>query len=444
MKLTLRKRSSLLFAVASVLSSALVASGQPAPEPTSRELLDEVRALRARVETLEQRPPSQVEIDNTKSKIAADVASKGNVFLKYDKDGLLLSNDDATFTMRPTLLFTLRYVYSNTEDSTTAGAEENQDNSGFEVRRFKFSASGTALTKQLSYGLDITSAASGGAFTLNDAFFAYQLGEKSPFYVKGGQYKSPFAHEEMTPDSLTVAAESSLVSETIGGRATGRVQGVSLMYNNGKDNKNPWNGYLMFADGDKSLNTDYRQGANNKFSAYARGEYKVTGDWKSYNNLSHLDSKEDLLVFGAAVAMSQGEDTVYRFTVDGQYEFADKWALYAGILGAQTNRDTGDDGFDTGAVAQLAYIIDPNWELFGRYSVTKYDSDQPNGVDRTQEYTIGANYLLGEDGKFWRQARLTIDLGYLPDGCPANFAAENYMQSEGPQFVSRIQFRLLL
>lgn len=419
-----------------------------ASDPTTRELLEEIRALRARVEQLEQRPPTSAEVDATKKKIDADVASKANVFFRYDKDGMLLSNPEATFTMRPQFLFTLRYVY-NTRDGNGAAAGtgdpggDDQDSSGFEVRRFKFTASGTALTKQLTYGLDITSAASGGNFTLNDAFVAYRLGETSDFYVKGGQFKSPFAHEEMTSDANSVAAESSLVSQTLGGRATGRVQGVALLYGNQNKN-NPWNGYLMFADGDKSLNTDFRQTDASKFSAYGRAEYKVMGDWKSYNNLSHLDSKDDLLVFGTGVAMSQGEDTVYRVTVDGQYEFAEKWALYAGLFGAQNNRDTGDDGFDTGALAQLAYVVAPNWELFGRYDITKFDGDQVNDTDRAQEATVGVNYLLGKDGEFWRQARLTLDVGYLPDGAPANFAAENYLQSDGPQFVTRVQFRLVL
>src|SRR4051812_18929442 len=88
-----------LFLAALTTSSAVLAqapstvTGQ-AGEPSNRELLDELKALRARVDQLEQRPPSQAEIDATKGKIAADVASKSNVWIRYDKDGLFFGNTE--------------------------------------------------------------------------------------------------------------------------------------------------------------------------------------------------------------------------------------------------------------------------------------------------------------------------------------------------------------
>lgn len=441
-----------LAASAAVAQPAPAASDAPLTPAEIRALTEEVRQLRTRVEQLEQRAPTQAEIDAARARVDADVAAKrNNVGFRYDKDGLLFSNEQGTFTLKPQLTLTMRYVWNHAGDAGPANNRRDRDADGFEVRRAKLTLGGTALTKQLTYQFEVTTGANGGNVTLNDAFMTYRLTETSPFFVRAGQSKNPFWHEEFTSDGLSVAAEPSLINATIGGRAVNRTQGVALIYNNYQLNDDPLTAFVTFDDGDNSRNGDFRDtsGSGTNFGATARAEYKFIGDWRSYNNLSHLGSDKELFVLGGAGRISQtGDVNVWRGAFDAQWEFAQKWALYGGLLSAYTQQNPtagGDDTFDYGGAVQLAYVATKNVELFGRYNVTLFDRMQAGNLsDRAQELTVGANYLLGKDGEFWRQARLTLDVGWLPDGSPADFANENVSAGRGAQFITRVQFRFVL
>src|SRR6185503_7350572 len=84
--------------------------------------------------------------------------------------------------------------------------------------------------------------------------------------------------------------------------------------------------------------------------------------------------------------------------------------------------DGGSDAsrFDWGGLVQAGYLLNPSWEIFGRYDVTVLDDDFVTGEDVFNEFTFGVNYFLGENGAALHRAKITVDFIYLPNGAPSN------------------------
>ena len=99
---------------------------------------------------------------------------------------------------------------------------------------------------------------------------------------------------------------------------------------------------------------------------------------------------------------------------------------------------------DWGGIVQVAYLITPQWEEFGRYNVLRLDRDpSAGGNDTFHEVTVGVDYYLGPDGSFGHRAKFTLDLTCLPDGghLPTR---RSVLASDEDEWVLRGQFQLLL
>jgi len=107
-----------------------------------------------------------------------------------------------------------------------------------------------------------------------------------------------------------------------------------------------------------------------------------------------------------------------------------------------TNGD--DDGYNYGLLVQAGYMLDNNWELFGRYDYTHTDDAIAIGgtgatEDSFHEATFGANYYLhGHNAKF------TIDASWLFNGAPTGLTNLGILNSDDNEFVIRTQFQLML
>jgi hypothetical protein len=165
----------------------------------------------------------------------------------------------------------------------------------------------------------------------------------------------------------------------------------------------------------------------------------VFGDWKAYEDFSAMKNKEDLLVIGAGVNWTQGGDSdVYFHTVDVQYEGSGlPISVYAAYIGQQveSGEDDADEGYNWGGLAQVGYMLNDNWEIFGRYDYT----DIEDADDEYSEITAGVNYYFAG-----HNAKVTVDVIYLPDGSPSSQSGIGVQGGDNDQYAIRGQFQLQL
>jgi len=184
------------------------------------------------------------------------------------------------------------------------------------------------------------------------------------------------------------------------------------------------------------------------WGAGARVEYKFFGDWANYKDFTAKTDKVDLLVAGAGTSYTERDpNNTLLNTVDLQFENTAGLGLYGAVIGDFTdlNDGTGNgDRFDWGALVQAGYLLNPNWEVFGRYDVTILDDDFAVDNDVFNEFTVGVNYYAGKEGSALHRAKVTVDVVYLPDGSPSSQPGLGITAGEEDQFILRGQFQLVL
>lgn len=415
-------RKMIVPALAGVLGMGAIAA---AAEPTAAELQEQIKSLQSQVAKIEAKEASAAQQQATMQSVLNDAERRsqllqaGGMTAGWNGKEFAIGSADGNFKFAPYFQFQFRGV-ANWADEAQADGDANME-SGFEVRRMKLGAKGNAFSKDLSYDFNMAFNRDGGAAVLEKAFVQYAFSDD--WAVKVGQWKDNVFHEETTSSSKQLAADRSLLNEELGGGQTDYVQGVSLVYTS-----DAIGAEVALHDGANSDNTNFTDSGSN-YGVSARVDYKVMGDWKSYSDFTALGNKEDLLVIGAGLDYTEVGDTkVVYHTVDAQYEVG-QLGLYAAYVA--TWADDGDnDEYSWGALAQAGYMIDENWELFGRYGFLEEDS--------INEITIGANY-------YWHghNAKATLDVVILPDGSPSD-SGLGYVASDDLQVVVRGQFQLAL
>lgn len=410
-------------ALAGVLGMGAIAT---AAEPTASELRQQIDALQAKVSKIEAKEASAAQQQATMQSVLNDAERRsqllqsGGMTAGWNGKEFALGNAEGTFKMVPYFQFQFRGI-ANWADEAQADGDANAE-SGFEIRRMKAGLKGNAFAKELSYDFNLAVNRASGTPTLEKAFVQYAFADE--FALKVGQWKDNVFHEETTSSSKQIAVDRSLLNEELGGGNTDYVQGVSLIYTS-----DAIAGEFALTDGANSDNTNYLDQTEANYGVSARVDYKVFGDWKSYGDFTAMGNKEDLLVVGAGFNYTEGgDDKVVFHTIDAQWEMG-QLGLYAAYV-ATWSDDGADDEYSWGALAQVAYLVDENWEVFGRWGFLEEDS--------INELTVGANY-------YWHNhnAKATVDVVVLPDGSPSD-SGLGYVASDELQVVIRGQFQLAL
>src|SRR4029453_15947526 len=165
-----------------------------------------------------------------------------------------------------------------------------------------------------------------------------------------------------------------------------------------------------------------------------RVEYKAMGDWKSYSDFTARGNTKDLLVVGLGGDWTQARDNnILHGALDVQWEMGDKLGVFAALyvqhfegdsLGSTFSDDVGDIN-NWGFVVQAGYMLNPAWEIFGRWDYVKLDdptlslsgtSTSSTDQDEFHEITVGVNYYMGPNGSWGHRSKITVDLNYLPNG----------------------------
>lgn len=352
----------------------------------------------------------------------------------YDsKKGLYIEQGDFSLGIHPGMQF--RGVLNYGKDRKNGDGSDIK--TGFEVTRARLEMQGSAFTKDLEYYIQIAADETGGA-SLLDAVACYRIA--SEMKVFAGQFKDLVTHEGLVNWSETVGVARSLANQLLGTAdgLAGRVQGVGISYESGQ-----MRAMVALTDGVASGNTTFVDGAAN-WGLSGRVEMMVTGkSWDEYNTMTARGTKGDLLVVGGGASFSQGDNfNGLAFAIDGQFEMQNL-SLYGAFLGRwiDPRNVAGDDStFDWGIVAQAAFALADNLEVFGRFDLINFDAEQINGEDTTYEIVGGINYYLSKVGN---GAKVSVDVAWLPNGCPTAVPYLNILGgSDEAEIVVRTQLQL--
>jgi hypothetical protein len=362
-----------------------------------------------------------------------------------------LMSADGNFSIMPYLQMQFR----NTTNIDTGGDDDNTEN-GFSLPRVKLGFDGNLFSKNIWYYFRWNSGDSdgggSGALNLEQAWikdmFADQWG------VRVGQFVDPVFKEQLVNSDRQLAADRSMMNTILTGADESYTQGITLIWM-----PDPRvNVEVGFTDGINTGNTNFRDfptGPAN-FGVAGRVEFAAIGSTDATRDFTAMGNKEDALVFGAGLDWTQAGDTNNVFyTFDGQWEGMDgRLGVFGAFVGQfiQNGGGTGitgvtggdDDSNNWGALVQAGYMLNDQWEVFGRYDYTHTDDPIAIGgtgetEDAFHEATVGVNYYLHA-----HNAKFTLDASWLFNGAPTGLDNLGILNSDDDEFVIRAQFQLML
>jgi hypothetical protein len=438
-----------LLAAATIGCAAAASGEQPAaPAATNEELQRQIEALRQQVRRLEQSHRSAAEPAYTQQDVDAAVSSlirdadrrsqllaeTGGFLGGWQDDKFSIRSADGNYSLNPSVQFQFRYDTTWREGGGSNDGDDRTD-SGFEVRRLKLGIDGNALSKDLYYNFVWATDRKTGNLVNEEAYILWKFAPT--LSVKVGQYKELIYQESIVSSKRLLAVDRTLIDQVVfGGDAY--IQGVELDYND----ENAIQALIGFSDGYNSFDTNFQDPPINPFDfgIYGRAQYKVFGDWKNYTDMTALRNKKDLLVLGVGGDWSQsGGTNTYRHALDAQWETG-PLALFGAFIGRYVDSPAAGSTWDWGFVAQAAYLVNTQWEVFGRYNYFALDDTAPGAEDQFHEITVGLNYYIRN-----HHAKITLDAGWLPSGSPSNQDGIGVLSNDGRnEYYLRGQFQLLL
>ncbi len=458
-------------AICGLMTSKLWAQAANAGDPTSRELLDEVRALRSEVKELRAqvataqsttRPSAAVvqapTNQDTMNQIVQDAgqhsqfADMEGLASGYDPNkGFVIRSDDGNFLFHPWVFVQIRNA-TNYRENATATTSDTEN--GFELPRAKFIIDGNLVSPNLTYQFIWATGDTTGDLGLQDAWARYHI-PNTPFALEAGQIRDPVDHEQIVFATKSLTPGRSIVNNVLL-NGDNIVKGASLSY--GYDGNYPFRTEVAFTSGERNFDTDFEQFPTNSanWGAAARFEYKLFGDWIDYNQFTGLNNKEPLLVLGGGLDYTEaGATGGLTHVADIQYTLPNGLTLYGAYLGRYV-RDNGgppttDGGFtgsgpsfdtyDASVRLMAAYLIQEHWEPFVRFEWIDFDRRElPTGTDNTvYDATFGFNYYF-----YGHRAKLSADATYLPNGSPVSSTIDDLLASQrGNEVIGQVQFQFI-
>ena len=424
--------------------------------------------------------------------------------------GFYLRSADNRFSLQFSGLLQARYMWSRTSSAGFTNTGDNDpsprlpnNDYGFDLPHTRLVFQGHVFEPGIRYylrtqfspvsvgevGGSSVNGQSFGALDLLDAYVAFDLDNQ--WTVRFGQFKLPFARESLISVQNLLSAGRSTVDQLMG---IGRSQGIELstqgndiswavaVSDGGQDNllAGISNNSGYFPVGTNATNTPYDLHQSN-FAFTTRLEYKLTGDWSEFSEMTSPIGEASGTLLGLAAhyqmggqpsdfgfggtqyAGNAGNNEWITVTGDATFNFGGA-TFYAAAYYSNTetkwSRSTDPNPPGTPSVAgttnlmglllQGAMYITPKWEVFARYEyidpitqprINPYDNSPPVKFSPTSIATLGANwYLDGQD------LRLNFQLAYsLNEVTPVSATPNNGfrpMFQATSQFVVSAQFQL--
>lgn len=445
------------FALPAMLAAGAIAMGSGsarAADPTTAELMQQLQQLQSKVQELEAKHndgPTSKDVDATVERVLNDANSRSQMLQMegftagWTKDkGFRIQDAAGNWQLHPFFQFQFRNVtnFSHSNAVTSGGTitgfdEKDRLQNGFDMRRMKFGFDGNAFSPDLTYYFLWASENDGGGVGLEQAWVKYFFNDS--WAVRLGQIRNPVFHETDTSSGYQLAADRSLANLLLTGSNEAFTQSVSLVY---APKEGPITGEVGISDGYISGNSGFTDSPTAHGGAFARVNYFVMGDRKSYSDFTARGNKADLLVVGGGIDYTTRDDEAdYRHTVDVQYENTNGLSLYVAYLGNWVDSRAADDQFwNYGFVGQVGYMVNEDWEVFGRASYSKFDQENAFGEDTWCELTAGVNWYVGHG----HNAKVTLDATVLPNGSPIDNTDLGILASDKTEAFVRAQFQLLL
>ncbi|MEM8738927.1 MAG: porin [Planctomycetota bacterium] len=408
----------------------------------------ELAAMRAELAQIKGAPADSRTADLQEATAAALEDARARINYQTEElsaghDGkFFLESPEGDFRMNIGGQLQLRYVANLQDDSADDGE------TGFTLRRTKLKFDGhVTRDEKFSYALvlageDTNAGAVDGDFEIEDFVIGYKINDQ--FSAKIGQFKLPFARQELISSSRQVLADRSFATEFF---TLDRGQGIQLEY---KPNSE-WKFVGNINDGADSENADFDEDATN-IAATARAEWTVFGKSSQGKDAVAWRGEDDFLSLGAAGHVEFGEtgdataeSDVYTWTVDGLYE-----SNGFSVLGAFYAIHADDGSQDSyGLVAQPAYMLTDKFQIFGQYNFVDIA-----GLDDNNSIGGGFNYFIKKhNAKFTADVLFFFDPVDDPDDTPTDAftfnepgtgigVLEDTADSDN-QIVIRAQFQLL-
>lgn len=341
---------------------------------------------------------------------------------------------------------------------------------GFEFARAKLTFRGHAFTPDLEYLVRINavreelqyalvSPAFLGTYYLQDAWIRYNMSDE--WSVRLGQFKLPFAREELVAPSQQLVIERSLVNETMN---LGRSQGIEILwalpqtklwfsYNEGATDVLRVPQFLL-TNGNFPMNSPWSL-LLAEYSFTSRFEWLVDGNWRQFQDLTSQPGDEFGLLWGIAahyqVQRQQGlaattPPSLFAFTTDVSAEWGGA-TLFASFNYdyVQTQLNLGGNATIAniwGVVVQGGLYFTEKLEGYARFEWGKFDL-QNNPFPDLYVLTLGCNYYFeGNDVK------LSADVGWGFDDVARPWASDiaawrRDPPGSSPQVVIRTQLQLV-
>ncbi len=417
------------------------------PSRADDSIASEIEKLKEKIADLEAR--QKLNEDVIKSKVDAHqqgaIGGLGGGFTGGWDEGFKFKSTDGNYQLQPFGHFQFRYLLNSQSEVLS---EEANIQDGFELARTRFGFQGHLFSPDLTFFTLFAAARDTGSVALEQAYIQYKMAEN--YQLRVGQWESEVGREMMVASTRQLGADRSLVNDVLGLGDVGFVQGVQLRL--GMD-KGPVRTTLAFTDGARSGGTNFVDSNGTNYGAQARIDYLFTGDWKDYRDQSAMNIKTPLLAMGVGLdyteadapltspATSLRRDTrnIYRHYADVTYKSAKGFGLLGAYSGRWTTSENGDL-YDLGLLGQGSYVI-PNtkWELFTQLGLVRLDSaPDTQSNDSFSQFTLGTTYYYHK-----QNAKMTLDLTYLPDGAPKTSTNFGSFASDESQFIIRGQFQFL-
>lgn len=447
-------------------------------EAANRALAGEVQSLRADESAAWLTEERAAEIRSIVADVLADSSTRtslqsGGMSAGWDGAFFLQSPDDR-FRLEVGGLLQTRFTWGYIQDGESGVningspiADNTENRSGFDLPNTRLDFRGHAFGPENQFRIQAeysnTSEAlvgqnpfgnlgsGSGALRLLDAYTRHELA--SDFSVRVGQFKLPFAREQLVGVDNQIAVARSTVVEHLG---LGRSQGIEATWTSDDfrvmaafSNGATDNVYgLLKGAGSDPLNSPWYNDAVN-WALTGRVEWKLAGQWSQFNSMTSPPGDEYAVLLGLAGHIQEGDPDLgndenpaepnhwwaYTGDVSVMYGGASLFAsftysnmnsgsafYYGGNnFNAATTFDIGESNM-WGMVVQASVYAMPKWEIFGRYEYS--DADIPGITEITAPVgvsslwngnalsivTAGVTwYIDGEDLKWTSDVGIAFD-----------------------------------
>lgn len=389
----------------------------------------------------------------TRASLQASGATAG-----HDGKSFYLTSPDNAFLLQLSGHFQLRYIYNHRD--AAIGSGEDNDRSGFQLRRAKVKGKGHIGDPKIKYAFSIATdpdSRAGGDndndALMEDYYIEYAFGDG--WSVRGGRWKQPFARQNLVSSSRQLVMERSNLHETF---RVDRSEGVMLTYAP-KERNYKW--AVSLNNGRANEGRDW-DGDGVDVSVTSRLEILLAGSWSQFKDFSAWSKDETGLLFGAGIHYQEGETgaspatgstapNILLATADLSYESNGLSIFLAGYSGHfEGNENSGlaadTDATHHGAEIVVGYFIVPDkTEVYTRLEYIRLDNDTPGGVmdEDVEILTIGVNFYQKK-----HSAKFTIDVVHAfdtlssPLGNSASLGLDDDFMYQSGQTALRAQYQL--